>query len=154
MWSDANDVLTTSYVRKDEHPIKIKLEHARWCMKHESMMGVCVLCNKNQVLIPLLWRYSISLKSCNFFSKKLAKAINIYMRPRQSEVVLETMLQLHTLCTGVCVGRVAHDQRNTPVEVAVVWAMHYDQCMTSSNPLPKLRWSNARGAVQCAGAHK
>ena len=62
MWNDAYDVLTTSHVRKDEHLIKIKLELARWLMKHESMMGVYVLSNKNEVLIPWLWRYSMAIK--------------------------------------------------------------------------------------------
>ena len=68
MWSDASDVLTTSHVSKYENPMRIKLEHARWWMKHTSMMGFCVLSNKDEVLIPLLGRNSKAFKRYNFCS--------------------------------------------------------------------------------------
>ena len=62
MWIDASDVLTSSLVSKYENPMRIKQEHARWWMKHTSMMGFYVLSNKDEVLVPWLGKNSKALK--------------------------------------------------------------------------------------------
>ena len=90
MWKDEDDVLTTSHVSNKENPWRTYLEDARWCMKHERMMGICVLVDKNQVLLTFLASHSLAFKKYKLWALgHLLRESNLFIEaPNWSEVVL------------------------------------------------------------------